>query len=54
VPALTRLHASFAGPPVKGWRWRLRAENLTNVQRVDGSAILVGPGRSVSMEIGRW
>jgi len=54
VAALTRWHASFAGPPIKGWRWRLRGENLTNVQRVDGSAILVGPGRAMSVEIGRW
>ena len=54
VAALARWHASFAGPPIRGWRWRLRAENLTNEQRVDGSAILVGPGRAVTVELGRW
>jgi hypothetical protein len=54
VAPLTRWHASFAGPPIRGWRWRLRTENLTNEQRVDGSAMLVGPGRSVTVEIGRW
>ncbi|WP_353267999.1 TonB-dependent receptor [Gemmatimonas sp.] len=54
VPALARWYAAFDGIPLAGWRWRVRGENLSDNQRVDGSPGLVGPGRSLSLEIGRW
>jgi hypothetical protein len=54
IPSLARLQATFVGRPLWQWQWRLRADNLLNNPRVDGSAILVGPGRSLSVEVGRW
>jgi hypothetical protein len=54
VAALTRWQASYGRALPGGWQWRLRAENLTNTQRADGSAVLVAPGRTVLVEVGRW
>ncbi len=54
IPSSARWHVGYEGPTVAGWRWRVRAENLTNNQRVDGSALLIGPGRAISVELGRW
>ncbi|WP_434479478.1 hypothetical protein [Gemmatimonas sp.] len=54
VPMVARWNATFEGAPLAGWRWRVRGENLTDNQRVDGSPGLVRPGRAFSLEIGRW
>lgn len=54
VDALSRWQASYGRALPGGWQWRLRGENLGNDQRADGSGIMVAPGRSLVLELGRW
>lgn len=54
VDALARWQASYGRALPGGWQWRIRGENLGNNQRADGSALLVAPGRTVVVEVGRW
>ncbi len=54
VAASSRWHASYERALGAGWHWRLRVENLSNNQRADGSAVLLAPGRSIGLELGRW